>query len=141
MSQFVEEDRAATTFRVNREVFTSPEILELERQLIFDKTWIFVGHASEIPAPNSFLLRRVAGRPVIFVRDSSGRLQVLLNACRHRGAEVCRVPSGEAKTFTCFYHGWAYRNNGDLVHLPDAGAYGPGFDRSRMGLDKPPQVD
>jgi p-cumate 2,3-dioxygenase alpha subunit len=141
MSQFVEEDRAATTFRVNRQVFTSAEILELERQLIFDKTWIFVGHASEIPAPNSFLLRRVAGRPVIFVRDSSGQLQVLLNACRHRGAEVCRVPSGEAKTFTCFYHGWAYRNNGDLVHLPDAGAYGPGFDRSRMGLDKPPRVD
>ena len=53
MSQFVEEDRAATTFRINREVFTSREILELERQLIFDKTWIFVGHASEIPAPNS----------------------------------------------------------------------------------------
>jgi hypothetical protein len=26
MSQFVEEDRAATTFRINREAFTSPEI-------------------------------------------------------------------------------------------------------------------
>ena len=141
MSRYVEEDRASSSFRVNREVFTSAEVLELERREIFDKSWIFVGHTSEIPTPNSFLTRQIAGRPVIFVRDSAGTPQVLLNACRHRGAEVCRISSGEAKTFTCFYHGWAYRNSGELVHLPDAAAYGPGFDKTRMGLSKPLHVD
>ena len=49
----------------------------------------------------------------------------MLNSCRHRGAEVCRVHRGNARVFTCFYHGWAYDGTGRLVSVPDGGSYSP----------------
>jgi p-cumate 2,3-dioxygenase subunit alpha len=140
VSEFVYEDRSTSTFRINRESFTSADVLTRERSEIFDRSWIFVGHESEVPSPNRYLTRRVAGRPVIFMRDRVGALRVLLNSCRHRGAEVCRASEGEAKIFTCFYHGWAYHNTGELAHIPDRGAYGDDYDTSALGLAQPAHV-
>jgi p-cumate 2,3-dioxygenase alpha subunit len=134
---YIVDDRARGLFRVNREVFVSEDVLALERKQLFDKSWVYVGHESEISKPNDFQTRQVAGRTVIFNRDRSGVVRVLLNTCRHRGAEVCREPSGSRKVFTCFYHGWAYDNSGALVSIPDADAYSPDFDRSKLSLAQP----
>ena len=78
-----------------------------------------MGHESEIPNPHDFQTRRVGGREVIYVRGKQGDVEVLLNSCRHRGAEVCRERRGNRKIFTCFYHGWAYNTQGALVSVPD----------------------
>jgi phenylpropionate dioxygenase-like ring-hydroxylating dioxygenase large terminal subunit len=61
----------------------------------------------------------------------------MLNTCRHRGAEVCREKVGTRKVFTCFYHGWAYGNDGALVSVPDGDSYSEGFDRAQHGLHQP----
>lgn len=137
---YVIDDRERSRFMVNREVFVSDEIYQREKELFFDKLWIYVGHESEVPKPNDFHSRQVAGRPVIFVRDGKGEVRVLLNSCRHRGAQVCREGRGSNKVFTCFYHGWAYRNTGALVNIPDAEAYGPDFPKADLGLVSPPKV-
>ena len=136
-SPLVVDDRENGLFRVHRSAFTSDEILALEKELIFDRAWVYVGHESEVPTPNDFVTRRVAGRTVIFNRDRSGQVRVLLNTCRHRGAEVCREPRGNSKVFTCFYHGWAYDNAGRLVSVPDGDGYSDAFDRSALGLSQP----
>ncbi|MFG2039827.1 aromatic ring-hydroxylating dioxygenase subunit alpha [Dactylosporangium sp. NPDC048998] len=135
--RFVIDDRERGLFRVNREVFVSDEVLDLERRHLFDKAWLYVGHESEISNPNDFHTRQVGGRTVIFTRDRRGVVRVLLNTCRHRGAEVCRERSGNRKIFTCFYHGWAYDNSGALVSVPDSDSYSSGFDRSELGLAQP----
>jgi hypothetical protein len=36
-------------FRVNRQAFTEPDILVLEHAWVFERCWIYAGHASEIP--------------------------------------------------------------------------------------------
>lgn len=131
------DDRDAGLFRVHRQVFVSDEILELEKKRIFDNSWLYVGHESEIPEKNDFHTRRVGGRAVIFSRDRKGQVRVLLNTCRHRGAEVCRESTGNKKIFTCFYHGWAYDNSGSLVSLPDGDSYGSGFARADHPLHQP----
>jgi len=97
----------AAGFRVNRATLVDPEILELERRRVFDACWIYVGHESELRSPGDFRTRAVCGRPVIFCRDSGNAVRVFLNTCRHRGAMVCREAEGNAKTYTCFYHGCA----------------------------------
>jgi len=74
---------------------------------------------------------------VIYARDKKGDIQVMLNSCRHRGAEVCRERTGNRKVFTCFYHGWAYSNAGKLISVPDGDSYSSGFDRAEHGLFMP----
>ena len=140
-TKFVIDDRQNNLFQVNREAFTSREVLEQERREIFDKAWIYVGHESEIPKKGDFQTRDVAGRPVIFNRDRNGDVRVLLNTCLHRGSSVCRHTSGNAKIFTCFYHGWAYRNSGELVNVPGNEDYKTEPAQVYQGLRSPAQVD
>jgi len=87
---FVVENQDNHTFFVNREVFVSGDVLEQERRSIFDRCWIYVGHASELRKPGDFKTRPVAGRPIIFARDRQGKVCALIISCRHLGSMVCR---------------------------------------------------
>ena len=48
--KLVDIDSAHHRFRVNRDAYRSAEIFEREKQLIFSKCWLYVGHASELAA-------------------------------------------------------------------------------------------
>ncbi len=139
--RLVVEDLENLTFQVNRKVFVSPEILEGENRAIFDKCWIYVGHASEVKNPGDFRTRSVAGRPVIFCRDRQGQVRALLNVCRHRGAIVCREREGNTRQFFCIYHGWAYNIDGSIKGIPGDDAYPPGFDKKGMNLVPVPRLE
>jgi len=130
----VVEDLENMTFSVNRKVFVSPEILEGENRAIFDKCWVYVGHASEVKNPGDFRTRSVAGRPMIFCRDRQGAVRALINSCRHRGAIVCREREGNTRQFQCIYHGWTYNTDGSIKGIPGDDAYPPGFDKQGKGL-------
>lgn len=141
-SQFhVVEDTEKKAFFVNREVFVSPDILEREQRRIFDRSWIYLGHASEIKNPGDFQTRPINGRPIIFCRDRKGEVKALINSCRHRGALVCRERSGNARQFYCMYHGWAYNTDGSVKVIPGEEAYGPNFDKGQLGLTPVPRLD
>ena len=53
----VRESREDLSFSVNREVFVSREILEREQRAVFDRCWVYVGHASEVRNPGDFKTR------------------------------------------------------------------------------------
>ena len=90
---------------------------------IFAKCWLFVGHDTELARQNDFVTRKIAGRPVIFLRDREGTVRCLLNVCPHRGAQVCRQKKGSAKLFSCIYHGWAFENTGRVISIAEADTY------------------
>lgn len=139
MSQYVDDDRTMPRFRVNRNVMTDPEVFAQERDKIFSKTWLYLGHETELKKPNDFKTRTVGGRPLIFARDKKGEIRVWVNSCPHRGAMICREDSGNARFMTCAYHGWSFSTSGDLVSLPGDGAYSPDFERP--SLAGPAKVD
>ena len=138
---FIIDDPQAMTFRLNRRTLTDPAVLERELTAVFDKSWIYCGHESEIRAPGDFRTREVCGRPVIFARDSGGAIRVFLNACRHRAAMVCREPCGNVRRYNCFYHGWSYDRDGRLVGVPGEDSYPPGFDKADYALAEAPRAD
>ncbi len=138
---YVVEDRQKQAFFVNREVFVSADIHEREQRRIFDRCWVYVGHASEIANPGDYQSRPVGGRPVIFCRDRQGEVHALLNSCRHRGAKVCRERSGNTRQFFCMYHGWSYNTDGSLKQVPGEEAYGPSFERAQLGLVPVPRLE
>lgn len=99
-------------------IYTDEEIYRREQEQIFAKCWQFVGMAAEVPEPNDFVTSWVGEEPVVITRDGEGKIHVMLNSCTHRGVKVCRAEKGSAKTFTCPYHGWTFRNNGKLTGVP-----------------------
>lgn len=130
-------DPARQRFKVPRASFVDPDVVAAERQAIFDRCWLYLGHASEIAAPGQFVTRTVAGRRLIFNRDTDGRINALMNTCPHRGATVCRERSGTAKNFLCFYHGWVFHSTGKLREQPGSASYAPDFN-AHGGADLTP---
>ena len=114
--------------RVHHRVYTDPEIFDLEMARIFEHTWIYAAHESEVPAPGDYVRSRVGREDVIIVRTDSGELVGLRNRCLHRGAEIVRATKGHLATFDCPYHGWSYSRDGQLVGVPLVKGYGADFD-------------
>jgi phenylpropionate dioxygenase-like ring-hydroxylating dioxygenase large terminal subunit len=127
--------------RVHRRVYTDPALFDAEMVHVFAGTWVYLLHESELPKPNDFKTGHLGRRPVILTRDGDGRIHALFNRCRHRGATVCRVESGNTRRFTCPYHGWTYHNDGELVGVPWPSGYGPDFQRSAFPLAAVPRVE
>lgn len=140
-TEFVRDLRGPNRFLVSRRAFTENEVLAAERDRVFSKCWIYVGHVSEIPRPGDFVAREVAGRPILFTRTQKAEYRVLLNSCSHRGAEVCRERRGNQRRFRCFYHSWSFSNDGDLVSMPDEAGFPEGFRKEDHALMQPHAVD
>jgi p-cumate 2,3-dioxygenase alpha subunit len=140
MERLIDDDAARGIFRVNRRAMTSPEVVQAERDHIFSLGWNYVGHESEIPEPGAFRRRSIAGRPLIFLRDTAGNVRVFFNTCPHRGAQICRQDAGNAKTFQCFYHAWTFNTEGQIVGVPDRASYPETMDWASLGLRQPAAV-
>ncbi|MDE2640476.1 MAG: aromatic ring-hydroxylating dioxygenase subunit alpha [Chloroflexota bacterium] len=135
------DDRQRGVFRVHRSSMTSLDLFQRERELIFSRCWIYLGHESEVEKPGDYRRRTVAGRPLFFARGEDGQIRVFLNTCPHRGALICRSDEGNAEVLQCFYHAWTFNTRGELVGVPGEDAYGPHFDRDELGLKEPPRVE
>ncbi|MCW3478421.1 anthranilate 1,2-dioxygenase large subunit [Neisseriaceae bacterium JH1-16] len=123
-------------YRIAREMFTEPELFELEMEFIFEKNWIYACHESEIANPHDFVTLRAGRQPMIITRDGNGELNALINACQHRGATLTRMSRGNQSTFTCPFHAWCYKNDGRLVKVKAPGEYCEDFDKSVRSLKK-----
>ena len=126
---------------VGRTAFTSDDVYRRETERIFDRSWIFLAHETEIPNPGDYVTRRLGSAPVVVVRDDSGEIRALLNSCRHRGTRVCRADAGRAASFVCPYHGWSYRTDGRLITTSFDRHFPEGTDFSQLGLVPVPRLE
>lgn len=127
--------------RVHSAIYTSPDIFELEIERIFHGSWVYVGHANEVPNKGDFQLRKIGRQPVILVRGKDNEVRVLMNRCLHRGAIVAEVEKGNTKQFRCWWHGWTYDTTGKLTQVSADGGYEPGFCEKKGGLAHPARVE
>ncbi|HVV93858.1 MAG TPA: aromatic ring-hydroxylating dioxygenase subunit alpha [Hyphomicrobiales bacterium] len=105
--------------RVHRDLYTDPEIFRLEMRHLFANTWVYVGHASQIPEPGDYLTTDIGDQPVLAVRHTDGTVRVLYNRCAHKGVKIASEACGKTgRLFRCPYHGWAYRTDGALHSIP-----------------------
>ena len=136
--QYVDWERG----RVDRRIFWDSAIYEQELERIFARSWLFVAHESQLEKPGSFLTTYMGEDSVIVTRGDDRKINVFLNSCPHRGNRVCFADSGESRSFTCNYHGWAFGLDGALKKMPKMGLYKstPGFNFNDWGL-KPARVE
>ena len=105
--------------RVPYDVYHSQEVINLERERIFEgATWSYLALEAELPEPGTFIVSSVGDIPVVVTRDEEGEIHAVVNRCKHRGAAVCRERRGKTDGLTCVYHQWRYDLKGKLTGVP-----------------------
>jgi phenylpropionate dioxygenase-like ring-hydroxylating dioxygenase large terminal subunit len=129
--------------RVHRSLYVDPSIFALEMERIFERTWIYLGHESQVPNPGDYIMAQIGRQHAIMVRHDDGSIRVLYNRCGHRGARLV-VEAGNLRHFRCCYHGWTFRTDGTLLSVPLRRGYdGTAFDPNDRAfwIPRVPRVD
>jgi len=103
------------------ELYTSPEVYELELERIWRRSWIHVGRVEQLEKPGDWISREIAGEPLVVTRGQDGEIHALSRVCRHRFMDVLDGVDGRcghAERFTCPYHRWSYQLDGSLASAP-----------------------
>ncbi len=100
--------------------YFDPEFYQLEMEHVFRKTWLCVGHASQLPQKGSYRLFEQFDQSIILSRGTDDTIRAFKNACRHRGAALVTQSEGVAKRFICPYHAWGFSSEGELKSVPEA---------------------
>ena len=113
------------------ENYLDPVRFDKELEILRSFPSVYLPSAA-IPHAGDHVERVTFGVPLFAVRGRDGRARVFRNACRHRGLALVEGP-GCAHALVCRYHGWTYRLDGPLSHVPHADAF-PGLDMPARGL-------
>ena len=126
LAKLVEPDR------VHKAVYTDPQLFDLEMERIHERHWIYCGHESQVKKPGDYYTVLVGRQPMIMVRGSGGKVNVLYNRCPHRGSMMCGdVHGNTGEFFRCSYHAWTFHTDGRLKTIPmmEAGYAGTNWTR------------
>ncbi len=114
--------------------YDNAELTALEKELVFRRNWLLVGHVGQIPKVGDYMTLDVADERALVVRGEDGAVRAFHNLCRHRGSRVVAEPKGNCgRVITCPFHGWCYELSGRLRGVPRPKTF-PKLDRDQYGL-------
>lgn len=96
--------------------YVNPERFQSEVAALRKLPTVFAPAASVVDA-GDYLARESFGVPLFVTRGRDGVARVFRNSCRHRGATIAEG-QGCAQALVCNYHGWSYRLDGSIAHIP-----------------------
>ncbi len=112
--------------------YTDPAVFELELRQLYGNEWICIGRSDEVAAPGDFMALQLCDEPLVAVRGDDGKVRVLSNVCRHRGA-ILVEGRGSGPRLVCPYHHWSYDHEGKLAGAPRMDQH-RGFDQKNCRL-------
>ena len=120
--------------RVHKTVYTDQAIFDAEMEKIWERTWVYCGHESQVKAPGDYHAVTIGRQPMVMVRQAGGSVQVLYNRCPHRGVQLVGNQCGNTgSSFVCSYHAWSFWLDGSVRAIPLA----KGYEGTRMTRDNP----
>ena len=117
-------DQAPSTMDQPVEAYADPQRYRVEVERIFKHLPLALALSVELPAPKTYRAMTVMEMPIILVRGEDGVARAFINACRHRGAQLCKAGSGTLQRFVCPYHAWQYDLQGRLTGLFGEATFG-----------------
>jgi Rieske 2Fe-2S family protein len=110
---------AACAKRVPVTAYTDPQQFQTERERLFLRRPLIIGHESQIPAAGDAIVYDWLGLPLITVRDKTGHIGTFMNVCRHRGMRLVQDEGQTClRSMVCPYHQWTYGLDGALRNIP-----------------------
>ncbi|MGI9483754.1 MAG: aromatic ring-hydroxylating oxygenase subunit alpha [Hyphomicrobiales bacterium] len=99
--------------------YTSQELSELERDVLFRCHWQLAGHVADVPDPGDYFCFDMVGERALIVRGKDGEVRAFHNVCRHRGSRVVADDAGSCGTaLVCPFHGWSFNLDGTFRSAP-----------------------
>ncbi len=107
--------------RVNIAEHIAPGQYATEKERIFRRSWLTIGHTQELPHKGSYFVYDVPtfNYSLLVVRGQDDVVRVFHNICRHRGNKLVRDAAGTRPGFACNFHGWSYTTEGKLRLVTD----------------------
>ncbi|AWL27623.1 Rieske 2Fe-2S domain-containing protein [Acinetobacter defluvii] len=106
---------ADNAWTVPKSYYTSKQVFEVEKERIYAKSWICVGHGSEVATSNQYFTRKIIGENIIVIRGKDSVLRAFYNVCPHRGHELLTGAGKSKNVITCPYHAWTFKLDGSLA--------------------------
>ena len=100
-----------------KRVYLSEEFQAEEEKKIFSQEWVCAGREDDIANTGDFLTYQIGYQPIIVIRLADTSIHAMANVCRHRMMRLADG-RGNAKRFSCPYHGWTYGIDGKLIGAP-----------------------
>ncbi len=113
--------------------YCDKERWRLEMDLVFKRVPLMLAMTAELPNPGDYKAMDAVDTPVLIARGEDGKVRAFVNMCRHRGAQIMGVGTGNTKRFTCPYHAWSYDQKGALTGVFSEKDFGT-VERSRHSL-------
>lgn len=141
--RYIRDDPATSTFLVDRAVHLDQAVFDAEMRQIFEGSWLYLCHESEIAKAGDYVTVYMGRQPMVINRRKDGSIGGFINACSHRGTVLAPLRKGNAKNYTCRFHGWSYSDTGRCIKIKNegSGAYPDDTCRDNFNLRDIPRLE
>ena len=98
-------------------LYSEPSVFDLEKERMLTRSWVSVGHVSEIANSGDYFTVDFCEEPILVIRDKNNEVHALSNVCVHRNFPVAHG-KGNCNLLKCQYHRWMYNLDGTLRGAP-----------------------
>ncbi|MEB3278725.1 MAG: aromatic ring-hydroxylating dioxygenase subunit alpha [Lyngbya sp.] len=102
---------------IPNDIFFSQDAHNLEVEKLWKKVWQWVCREENLANVGDYITYEIADLSVILVRGTDYKIRGFYNSCLHRGTQLC-VDQGHALALRCPFHGWTWKLDGTLSHIP-----------------------
>jgi TetR/AcrR family transcriptional regulator, transcriptional repressor of bet genes len=98
--------------RVADWAYEDTRLFALERQRVFQDSWQFIGHRTQIPDAGDFLAPDLGFERPLILRDSAGNLRAFRNSCTEAPHILTPGVNGRLSVIKCTVHGLEFNLDG-----------------------------
>ena len=120
---------------VSTEPYISTDYFERERERLFRRVWLYVGRVEDVAQAGDYFVKEieVCDASILVVRGQDGVIRGFHNICTHRCNKLVWDECGRSRSFSCQFHGWTFKPDGQLTGVPDEDQFYD-FKKGELGL-------
>jgi phenylpropionate dioxygenase-like ring-hydroxylating dioxygenase large terminal subunit len=101
------------------DAYLSPELHRREIERLWRRCWQVACREEDLPVVGDRVVYDIGDDSLVVLRSAPERIRAFHNSCLHRGTRLCDA-DGRAGALRCPYHGFTWRLDGTLAHVPAA---------------------
>lgn len=114
--------------------YVDPNILKLEFERLWPKTWLLAGLVTDVQNPGDYFVFENGNESVLVTRADDGKIRAFYNVCQHRGNRLKSPGCGTSNHIECPFHRWQWNLDGTLRQVPERHDFPQGTPAEKLGL-------